>query len=94
MEKLYGRSFPSRPTEMANSITQESYSWRNTEEFIEDKYPVDIRYNFNLDCKVTQNGFRPFLLKNYANRSLVNARLHFVATDINIPEPYKLKWKF
>ncbi len=34
-------------------------AFRDTEEFIEARFPVDIRYTLTLDCKVTQNGFRP-----------------------------------
>ncbi|XKM14177.1 hypothetical protein RCS94_03145 [Orbaceae bacterium ac157xtp] len=91
--KLYGRSFPSRPIQMENSMAQLSNSWRNTEEFIEDKYPVDIRYSFKLDCKVTQDGFRPFWLSDCIWRLSANKHLQFAASNINIPEPYTLKWK-
>jgi len=93
-QKIYGRSFPSKPKPVKASIEQLSYSWRNTEEFIEDKYPVDIGYNFKLDCEVTQNGFRPFWLSNYDGRRLsVNKHLQFFVSDITIPKPYILKWK-
>nr|WP_323807811.1 hypothetical protein [Klebsiella pneumoniae] len=32
----------------------------NTEEFIEDKFPVNIKENIKIDCEVKQNGFREF----------------------------------
>lgn len=92
-KEIYGRSFPSIRTISESSMAIESYSWKNTEQFIEDKYPVDIRYNFKLDCKVTQDGFRPFWLSNYTWRLSANKHLQFIASDINIPEPYTLKWK-
>lgn len=41
------------------SHAADAVPWTDTEEFIEDKYPVDIRYSLNLDCTVTQDGFLP-----------------------------------
>ncbi|OCG65838.1 SMODS domain-containing nucleotidyltransferase [Gilliamella sp. Fer4-1] len=91
--KIYGSAFPCRPKQLSESRAQLSYNFSNTEEFIEDKYPIDIRYSFKLDCIVTQNGFRPFRLSSHTRRLSVNKRLNFVASDIDVPEPYIIKWK-
>ena len=37
----------------------------NTEQFTEDKNIVDIQYNLELDCIVTQNGYRPLCRSLY-----------------------------
>ncbi len=49
-----------------------SQSFNDTEEFIEDLYPVYEQYDLTIDCKVAGNGFRimPILeyLDTYAPR--------------------------
>src|SRR5699024_11900281 len=49
-KKVYGRPFPASETEeqdaVAKNLTQE---WHDNEEFIEDRFPVDIREAMNLD---------------------------------------------
>lgn len=37
----------------------EQYGSTDTEEFIESKFPVEIRYSVKIDCGVTQKGWRP-----------------------------------
>ena len=91
-KKVYGRTFPAR-IEKAVASNQ---SWRNTEQFIEDIYPVDIGYNLRLECKVSQNGFRDnFLTKMLVNKIplLANKNLLLTIKYIDVPEPYSLKWK-
>ena len=39
-------------------------SVRQTEEFIEHKFDVDIRYHLKIDCIVKQDGFRNKFLRN------------------------------
>lgn len=93
--KVYGRSFP-LANAFKQSITIESNTWRNTEEFIEDQYPIDIRYYMSIDCEVSQNGFRKDSLLNFlANKFILSANkdLNFVVLDHNIPEPVEFKWK-
>lgn len=43
-----------KPVLVWNRMRQMLFPSTDTEEFIEDKYPVDIRYSLNLDCTVTQ----------------------------------------
>ena len=67
-----------------------------TEEFIEDKFPVDIRYHLIIDCNVTQNGWKPFLLSTYLIKSIPlrkNKQLDFFISKTDCPEPYKVYWK-
>ena len=35
---------------------QQSATFKQTEEFIEDKFPLDIRYEVDIDCEVSRDG--------------------------------------
>lgn len=97
-KKIYGRPFPAKKTEMAMESLSKSYSqgWKNTEEFIEDKFPIDIREYLKIDCEVKQNGFRKFLLR-YAllHRIPLKSRknLLFHIVECSVSEPYDIYWK-
>lgn len=76
--------------------TKADRTFDDTEEFIEDIYPVDIGYSVALDCKVTQNGFRVMFLRTMLRDRtplLAQKGLEFSLTDCNVPEPYEVKWK-
>jgi hypothetical protein len=95
-KKVYGRPFPAKLTETKVSSTKAAQTWENTEQFIEDKYPVDIRYGIKIDCEVSQNGFREhFLTEMLAKRIplLAKKKLLFTISEINVPEPYSIEWK-
>lgn len=96
-KKVFGRPFPN-VVEVAKEASQEShsYSWDNTEEFIEDKYRVDIRHHLNINCDVLQNGFRENTLRNMILNKLPlfpNKKLTFKVTEIEVPSPYHIEWK-
>jgi hypothetical protein len=92
-KRIFGRPFPSV------SVAMESHtiaSWSHTEEFIEDKFFVDIRYHISIDCQVSQKGFRlNFLSKMLQNNIPLLARkdLEFSVKECSVPLPYKLYWK-
>src|SRR5690606_14567155 len=54
---IFGNDFPKYESEEKEAQSINS-SYRNTEEFIESYYPVDIRYDLKIDCEVKQNGYR------------------------------------
>lgn len=90
---VFGKPVPSTT---GLTATAESASFRNTEEFIEDRYPVDVRCGVSIDCKVTQDGFRPaWLRKMLDDRVPLRARksLNFSIEKCDVPEPYVVKWK-
>lgn len=97
--KIYGKPFPAKAvgTAKSESIARESASnWDDTEQFIEDKYPIDIRYNLNIECEVSQNGFREHYLNEMIARCiplLANKKLIFRVKRMDIPKPYKIEWK-
>ncbi len=61
LRNIFGKEFPKAEKE---EEAKEQYNYKNTEEFIEDKYPIDIILNLNLNCIVTQDGFRPASLRS------------------------------
>jgi len=86
-KRVYGRAFPVKV-----KVENEKSNFRDTEEFIEDKFPVNIRSEIKLDCKVTQDGFRPDFLSNM--RFLQNKyNLEFVVAAHNLRGNFDLYWK-
>ena len=92
-KKIFGRPFPAAAIQESKSS---AYNYRNTEQFIEDSYSVDIRYNLTLECEVSQNGFREALLRTMLAKKLklqAKKKLKFYVADINVPGDFILKWK-
>jgi len=96
-KRVYGRQFPANKVlEKTKIAVNAARNWRDTEEFIEDKFPVDIRFDVKIDCEVTQNGFRSYLLREMLTKRfplLPNKSLRFYIDEISVPEPYEVKWK-
>jgi hypothetical protein len=71
-------------------------SWDDTEEFVEDLMRVDVRYDVEIDCTVTQDGFRPQLLSSIlqsAGSLMPKKDLLFKIVSTTVPEPYDVRWK-
>jgi len=96
-KKIFGRPFPSAVVTLREAAAvKPTITWDNTEEFIEDKYPVDIRYNLEIDCDVSQNGYREHTLLYMLQKHiplLASKKLFFRITKINVPAPYHIEWK-
>lgn len=99
--KLFGSGYPvAAGVEVKKAyITESSYTATNTEEFIEDMFPVDIRYSLRLECEVKQNGFRTILLRAMRGAGMKRLNvyrsksLRFFITDQNIPGIFHVYWK-
>jgi len=103
LREIFGKQFPKKQTQTNESRNAfSSYfekSYRDTEEFIEDLFQEDIRYSLKIDCKITQNGYRPtflrLILKN--NKYLgIKKSLEFFIDEIDkkiINESYEIYWK-
>lgn len=92
---VFGNDFPKYVNEEKEAVSLNS-SYRNTEEFIESKYPVDIRYDLKIDCEVKQNGYRDGLLREFLLKKIKlmpNKSLRFYIEKIDVPAPYVIKWK-
>lgn len=96
-KKVFGRPFPSAPSATVEAaVAKSERSWDDTEQFIEDRYPIDIRYNLELDCDVSQNGFRENTLRAMLLKHiplLAHKKLVFRVTAIDVPGDYHLEWK-
>ena len=94
---IFGKEFPKAEVSIAESRT---FSYENSyydpEQFIEDYYPVDIRYSVSIDCEIQRNGFREMmlsvLLAQHMRISRVRSVIFFI-TNTDVPEPYEVKWK-
>lgn len=96
-KNIYGRPFPAKPESTEDALASKTLrGFGNTEQFIEDMYPVDIKYDIRLECEVSQSGYREnFLTQMLINRIplLPNKKLLFSIAHINVPEPYTVEWK-
>lgn len=96
LRDIFGKEFPKSRDEEKE---KENYSYDHTEQFIEDKYPIDILLDVRLDCTVTQDGFRPASLSDMIKNHVFlkkNKKLEFkILNEIEI-EHYgidKILWK-
>jgi len=96
-KKVYGRPFPAAKSDAQRAFDEAvAAAWDDTEQFIEDKYPVDIRSFIKIDCEVKQNGFREFLLRNMLTQRIslkAKKNLCFKVVDISVKPPYEIYWK-
>ncbi|MFD0691631.1 nucleotide-binding domain-containing protein [Actinomadura fibrosa] len=83
-------------TSVPLAVTEASQAFSNTEQFIEDRYPVDITESVTIDCEVTQNGWRPTKLRKMLRDGtplMADRSLKFMVTGCSVEPPYTLKWK-
>ena len=97
-KKVYGRPFPAKPETVPDSIaiSFSARTWNNTEQFIEDMYPIDIRYNLKIDCDVLQDGFREYSLSKMLFKRIFlkpNKSLIFQVTEFDGEANSNFYWK-
>lgn len=102
LRQVFGIQFPKKVTAENRAYTS-SYNqkyYNDTEEFIEDYFTVDIKYNISIDCKITQDGFRPMLLKKLLRDKMflaIKKHLEFyidsMDSEIKKEAPYDIYWK-
>lgn len=90
---IFGNVFPANPV-----VLDESRSGANhlidTEQFIEDMYPVKIKYDLEIACNVSKNGFRKMVLHDFLKLNVpIGNSLEFYIAQNNVPKPYKVFWK-
>lgn len=95
--KVFGRAYPAPAVEVKKAyITEAGYQAKDTEEFIEDLYPVDVRYHLRIDCEVSQKGFqthrlREMLAKHWPLKA--QKQLEFSVVYNGVPPGHVLYWK-
>ena len=82
------------------AITQERgkiLKFADTEQFIEDMFPMALQYRCSVECKISGDGWRPQLIEkflNYFRRFLPhNLEIRCDMVYTSVPEPYKVFWK-
>ena len=91
---ILGSEFPNDDSESITATRRQTFN--DTEQFIEDIFPVRIGYSLTIDCNVTQDGWRPFtLLQFLASRALLrhDKKLDFFIRSCNVPRPCSIYWK-
>lgn len=95
LRKILGKEYPAEQYVLKEAAFAAD-SFTNTEQFIQDLFPVDIRYSLSLDCEVRQNGFREKLLSAILrDRQILrhNKQLEFFIDKTDCPKPYDIYWK-
>lgn len=75
LQDIFGTDFPV-PTPIIeassamNSVSKSFSNFSNTEEFITDMFPVDIRYELEIDCDVDLTGYRRKSLREMIRSTL------------------------
>ena len=93
LRDLLGHEFPSDAS-LSKAYCYKPY--KNTEEFIGDKFHVDIIYDLEIDCEVKQDGWRPNLLSKILKMEgflKIDKSLEFMIISTNCPQPYDIYWK-
>lgn len=89
--EVFGTAVP-----LATCVSESAGSYRDTEQFIEDQFPVDIRESVSIDCEVTQDGWRPTRLREMLRTGALlkaDRSLKFKVMRCSVEKPYELKWK-
>lgn len=89
--EVFGTAVP-----LAASVSDAAKSYRDTEQFVEDQFPVDVTETVSIDCEVTQAGWRPTWLRAMRHGGFLlkaDKSLRFVVTGCTVEQPYDLRWK-
>lgn len=94
LQDIFGNEFPKTQQLVEDSCENfsKSFSFRNTEQFIEDLFPVNIKYDLDIEGRVYQDGFRPELLSRLKILRL-RKKIEFYIQNTSAPKPYRVFWK-
>jgi hypothetical protein len=94
---IFGNAYPAPEQSLSLEIkSAAATTFRNTEQFIEDRFPVDIRYDLQIECEITQKGFRPaYLLDLLAGHGVLlrEKDLRFFVRNSDLPDDAEIYWK-
>lgn len=90
--KVFGSQFPK-----AEAVKKtEARDIFDKEQFIEDRYPIDIRYNIELDCEIREANVLRDLLRRQLRRKErvpIGRHLRFYVSSCDVPKEYAILWK-
>ncbi|MEM7288785.1 MAG: nucleotidyltransferase [Pseudomonadota bacterium] len=85
---VFGNAYPAPLTKSAaGESAAYAHVYRDTEQFVEDRFRIDVRYALRINCEVTQDGFRPGLLRDLLERHgvlLPKKNLRFFITESDL----------
>lgn len=94
--EVFGRSFPSTSQTAVYANESVDDSRYTTEEFVENRFPVDIKYDLRIDSEVTAGGQRGDMLRALAKTFPwlpIGRSLDFFVERCDAPRPYTFYWK-
>jgi hypothetical protein len=94
-KEVFGwRFFPTLSAAKSESTARRQLS--QTEDFIEEKFPIDIQYDLDIECEVSVNGKdegRMRWLQSIFPWVALGRSLRFYVESCNVPKPYGILWK-
>jgi hypothetical protein len=94
---VFGNAYPAPVAKPISEAAFAKAAFRDTEQFVENRFPVDVRYHMRIDCEVIQNGFRPSLLRDLLERSGVllpkKDLRFFISESSDLPPDVEIYWK-
>ncbi|WP_317846108.1 nucleotide-binding domain-containing protein [Salipiger aestuarii] len=94
---VFGNAYPAPVRSAAGEAAAFAHVFKNTEQFVEERFPVDIRYHLRINCEVTQDGFRPGMLRDLLERHGVllpkKSLRFFIADATDLPDDAEVFWK-
>lgn len=89
LKNVFGSTFATDYIPKSDSARQE--------EFIDQKFAVDLKFKLKIDCTVSQKGFRTFNLREALRQPYYKLKhdktLTFTITSCDVPIPYNIYWK-
>ncbi len=94
---VFGSQFP-KSVEILSKALDEALvrSAAPNEQFIEDQFPVDVRYNIELDCEVKEADALRDTLRRMIRKKLrlpIGRHLRFYVSAYDIPGDFYVRWK-
>ena len=93
---IFGQAFPKAEEATMEKARLVNEGLLDSEEFIEDQYPVDIRYDVRINCDIERDGFRPQKLRDvlFLHRLIPHKySLMFYIETIHVYGDYEVRWK-
>lgn len=90
---VFGNGYPA-PAKLETAAY--AHVFRDTEEFVENKFRIDVRYDLQLNCEITQNGFRTSFLTDLlaGHMPLLRSKnLRFFVQAHELPDDCEIYWK-
>ncbi len=95
---IYGKPITHAADLSKSAFGRNTFTFSNTEEFIEDEVNINEIYEVVIDCETSGKGFRTAPISVYINKVLKkflphNLSLKFYIKECNVPRPYNIWWK-